>query len=136
VTGQTTLHMKVLIRGLTFQGDDVNQVVAETMDAAAQRKASDARLSDAPLVIDPPVVVGNDGAIIKLKVHSTGRVSTPLNADALRDQLRGLPAEAARERLAATPGVGRADVELWPGWASKVPSFAWRIHTTVASPAG
>jgi len=134
VTGQTTLHMKIIIRGLTFQGDDVNQVVAQAMDNAARRRAGNARLSDAPLAIDPPVVVSNDGTIIKLQVHTAGRVSTPLNASGLADQVRGMSAAAARNRLALTPGVGQADVQLWPAWANKVPSFSWRIRTTVTSP--
>jgi hypothetical protein len=133
VTGQTTLHMKLLVRGLTFQGDDVNQVVAQAMDSAA-RKAGDARLADAPLAIDPPAVLSNDGATIKLQVHTTGRMSTPLKSSALADQVHGLNAAAARSRLAQDPGVGQADVQLWPAWATKVPSFSWRIQTTVASP--
>ena len=135
VTGQTTLHMKVLVRGLTFQGDDVNQVVAQAMDAAARRLAGNARLSDAPLAIDPPVVVSNDGATIKLRVHATGRVSAPLNATALADHVRGMDASAARNQLSLTPGVGHADVQLWPAWVHKVPALSWRIHTAVASPA-
>ncbi|MFI5269841.1 MAG: hypothetical protein ACHQ7M_20885, partial [Chloroflexota bacterium] len=134
VTGQTTLHMKVLVRGLTFQGDDVNQVVAQAMDTAARRKASDARLSDAPLAIDPPVVLSNDGATVKLQVHTAGRMSTPLNASALADQVHGMTTATARERLASTTGVAQADVQLWPAWANKVPSFSWRIHTTIVSP--
>ena len=136
VTGQTTLHMKVLIRGLTFQGDDVNQVVAQSMDAAARRKASDAQLSDAPLVINPPVVVGNDGSTIKLRVHTTGQVTAPVDGPALATQVRGMAAAAAERKLDAAPGVGQADVQLWPVWARTVPSFAWRIHTAVATPAG
>lgn len=134
VTGQTTLHMKVLVRGLAFQGDDVNQVVSQAMDAAARKKGNGAQLADAPLVIQPPAVTGNDGTAIKLQVHATGRVSAPLDSRALANQVRGLSATTARNRLAAAPGVGRAEVKLWPAWANKVPSFAWRIHTTVSNP--
>ncbi|HEX6512802.1 MAG TPA: hypothetical protein VF157_10915, partial [Chloroflexota bacterium] len=59
---------------------------------------------------------------------------SPLNASALASQVRGLGPAAARAALAKAPGVGSADVQLWPAWAHKVPSFSWRIHTAVLNP--
>ena len=130
VTGQTELHMKVIVRGLTFQGDDVNQVVTQAMADAARKRAPGARLSDAPLAMDPPVVLANDGSAIHLQVHSAGHAASPLDGRALADEVRGMAPAAARARLMQTPGVGQADVQLWPAWARTVPTFAWRIQTT------
>jgi len=134
VTSQTRLNMKVLVRGLSFQGDDVNQVVAQAMDSAAQRQGSGARLSNAPLIIEPPMVLGNDGASVRLQVHTSGQMISPLNGPALAERVRGMSADAARSALLASPGVAQADVQLWLAWVRNVPSFSWRIHTSVASP--
>lgn len=136
VTTQTRLHMKVLLRGLTFQGDDVNQVVAQSMDAAVRQRAPGTRLDSGPLVIDPPAVIGNDGSTIKMQVHTTGRVISSVNPSELAEQIRGLPAEDARLKLLRAPGVGDADVQLWPAWSQKVPSFSWRIHASLTAPQG
>jgi len=134
VTGQTRLHIKVLVRGLTFQGDDVNQVVAQAMETAAQRQAAGSRLSDAPLTVEPPAVVANDGASVRLQVHATGRTATSLDTSALAGKVRGMSPSAARSTLLGMPGVGQADVQLWPAWVTKVPSFTWRIDTAIAHP--
>jgi hypothetical protein len=136
VTGQTRLHLKVLVRGLTFQGDDVNQVVAQRMDDAVRQRGPGARLLNEPLTIEPPVVASNDGATIKLQVHATGRMVSSLNASQLAEKVRGQSETAAETALRAAPGVGSADVQLWPAWAKKVPSFSWRIHLGIANPAG
>lgn len=133
VTTQTRLHMKVLLRGLTFQGDDVNQVVSQAVDNAIRQRGSGTQLSG-PLSIDPPVVAGNDGSVVKLQVHTAARVVTPLDTAAVAQQTRGLSASEAKVALLKTAGVGDADVELWPGWVRHVPRLAWRIHTTIAAP--
>src|SRR5581483_10774391 len=44
VTTRTTLHMKVLVKGLTFLGDDVNAVIEQTMETAAARQGGGAEL--------------------------------------------------------------------------------------------
>ncbi len=134
VTTQTRVNMRVLVRGLSFQGDDVNQVVAQAMDNAVQRQGAGARLSNAALAIEPPVVLANDGVAIRLQVRTTGQMVSPVDAAALADRVRGMPLQEALSELLKAPGVGQADVQLWPVWASRVPSFSCRIHTRVAAP--
>jgi hypothetical protein len=136
VVSQTKLHMKVMLRGLTFQGDDVNQVVAERMDDAVRQRGAGAQLLDEPLAIQPPVVVSNDGGTVRLQVHAAGRMVSSLDARQLADRVRGQSETGAEATLRTVPGVGSADVQLWPVWARKVPSFSWRIHSTISSPAG
>ncbi|HLY67022.1 MAG TPA: hypothetical protein VKU60_15920, partial [Chloroflexota bacterium] len=128
VTTSTTLYMKVLVRGLAFQGDDVNQVVQQAMESAAQKQGSGAQLSNVPLTVAPPAVVSNDGGTAELQVHASGRIAPSLNASALADRVRGLDAVSAQSALQRTPGVGQANVQLWPAWARKVPSLSWRTH--------
>jgi len=135
VTTATKLHMKVLLRGLTFQGDDVNQVVAASFDRAVAQEAPGARQLNAPLVIDPPEVTDNNGANVQMRVHTTGKIMTPLDSRAIEQRARGLPPEEAQAAVASMPGVGQATVKLWPGWAKAVPSLSWRTHVAIGSPA-
>jgi hypothetical protein len=135
VTSSTTLHLKVMVRGLTFQGDDINQVVQQAMQDAAAKEGSGARLLDEPLTIQPPVVVGNDGTAVRLQVHATGRMAPPLDRGALQDRVQGLDAATAKAALERTPGIRQASVKLWPAWVRKVPWLAWRVSVAIASPA-
>jgi hypothetical protein len=135
VTTQTKLHMKVLIRGLTFQGDDVNQVVGDGFNRAVQQQGAGAKPLDAPLAIDPPVVIGNDGSTINLQVHTSGQIATPIVARNVEQRVRGLAPDAAQSAVLGLPGVGRADVQLWPAWVKRVPSLPWRINVSIANPA-
>ncbi|HLG73908.1 MAG TPA: baseplate J/gp47 family protein [Chloroflexota bacterium] len=134
VTGQTKLHMRINLRGLAFQGDDVNQVVTQAMNNALKQRGDSARLAGDPISIDPPVVAGNDGSTVKLQVHAVARIITPMDPAQVAAKIRGLSAEDARVALLGMNGVGDANVQLWPVWSRKVPSFSWRIHTSFASP--
>ncbi|GEM_PF-3477399 len=134
VTTRTTLHMKVLVKGLTFLGDDVNAVIEQTMETAAARQGGGAELRNEPLTINPPAIVSNDGSAVTLQVRSSGAVSVPLRLSAFSDEVRGLDPEKASGLIRQSPGVAAAEVKLWPGWVHRVPSFSWRISTKVAGP--
>lgn len=134
VTGSTTLHMKVIVRGLTFQGDDVNQAVQQAMEDAVSKQRSGARLLDEPLTIQPPALIGNDSTTASLQVRATGRIAPALDRNALADRVRGLDAVTAESALDRTSGVHQANVKLWPAWAKKVPSLSWRVSVAITNP--
>jgi len=136
VTSQTQLHMRVLVKGLVFQGGDVNQVVAQSVTQALAKEGAGARLEGgSPLTVSPPELVSNDGSTAQIRVHASGKALVPVDLSAAANRVRGLDPIQARAALRGLPGVADGDVQLWPAWASKVPSFAWRIHTTAISPA-
>jgi hypothetical protein len=57
------------------------------------------------------------------------------------DLVRGRPVEDAERAL---DDVGRAQIEVWPGWVTSVPDLEWRIDVRIdggeegeaASPSG
>ena len=134
VTTQTTLHMKVLVRGLIFQGDDVNQVVADSFSRAVAQQAPGSQQLNTPLSIDPPVVTGNDGSAINLQVHTSGRIATPIDSRKVEEATSGLDPAAAQAALGKLPGVAKSSIDLWPGWVKKVPAASWRIHVSITDP--
>ncbi len=134
VTNQTVLHMKVLVKGLTFVGDDVNSVVDQAMRNAVKKAPQGLQLMNDPLVIDPPVVAASDASTVKLQVHAAGHVLTPLNSGALIEGVRGKTAEQARAYLQTAPGAGNAELQLWPAWIGRTSRFAWRIRVEQVNP--
>ncbi|MDE3078118.1 MAG: baseplate J/gp47 family protein, partial [Chloroflexota bacterium] len=134
VTSQTVLHMRVLVKGLTFEGDDVNSVVDQAMRAAARRNGSQLQLTGDPLKIDPPVILADNGSTIKLRVHALERAVRPLDSARIIDAVRGMSRDQAHDYLKALPGLANADVELWPDWVGHLPRFGWRIGIRQLSP--
>ncbi|MBV9120998.1 MAG: baseplate J/gp47 family protein [Chloroflexi bacterium] len=136
VSSQTTLHMKVMVKGLTFHNDDVNQVAAAAISQAMRQDGPGARLQDgSPLTVSPPVVLAGDGSTLKLQVHAAGSVVAPIDAAGVPERVKGLSPDKAQAILQSLPGVAQADVQLWPAWAKKVPSFSWRIHVSTTGAA-
>ncbi|HUZ77204.1 MAG TPA: baseplate J/gp47 family protein [Chloroflexota bacterium] len=134
VTNATVLHMKVLVRGLTFVGDDVNAAVNQAVASAVQHSGRGIALTRAPVTIDPPVVQSDDGSTIKLSVHASAQVSSPIDATKLSNAVRGMTVSQASTYLRNVPGVGNAQVKLWPLWVSHVSRFAWRIQVHELNP--
>ncbi|MBV8087807.1 MAG: baseplate J/gp47 family protein [Chloroflexi bacterium] len=137
VTTQTQLHIRLLVKGLSFDGANVNQVVADQASQAAAKLGPQARFQDAtPLTVQPPVILSNDGPTARLQVHASASVVVPPNTATIADRVRGLDAQQAATALESVPGVAAANVQLWPAWARHVPSFSWRIHVALGGPVG
>ena len=135
VTRQTVMHMRLLVKGLAFQGKDVNTLVQRAAESAARQRGSQERLVSGSLAIQPPTVLNNNGRTIRLMVPARGELTTSLSSGAISQAVRGLGAGQARRALLRMPGVKAADVQLWPGWARQVPALSWRVGVTLAEPA-
>ena len=88
---------------------------------------------NAPLAIDPPAVVSNDGSTVKLTIHATAQLAQNVQPIGVAERIRGMDAATAQAVLRKLPGVGEADVQLWPSWVTRAPSLTWRIHVDVAN---
>ncbi|MHB8619911.1 MAG: hypothetical protein ACYDAG_10115, partial [Chloroflexota bacterium] len=124
----------VLVRGLTFQGDDVNAVVDQAVRNAVKRAGPGVLVSDQPLKIQPPVVVAHDQSTVRMNVHAIAQVVSSVDPARIAAAVRGLTPRAASRLLDSRPGIGRVRVDLWPRWARTLPSFSWRIHVVVGRP--
>jgi hypothetical protein len=73
--------------------------------------------------------VAGDG--MRVDVTASGLSAAQVDGDEVAALVAGLPADDAEAALA---DVGRATVELWPGWVASVPEMTWRIEVRVAEP--
>ncbi len=117
---------------LTYDHRSV-QVAAVTA-AAEERLASDpaALRQDTALVPGSVTVTPGDVALVgdRLRVQArvAAEVAPALDPAAVRAQVAGLSADAARAELAR---YGNVDLQLWPGWVKTVPSLGWRIDVVI-----
>ena len=122
------LEWSVLRAGL----DAVEQVAIAGLPAVATdlpegheivRGSEDVRLGEARIA----------GDALEVDVRVEARATAPIDEGAVRQRATGRSAEAAEEALA---DLGAASVELWPGWATTVPEWEWRVDVRVEEPPG
>ncbi len=65
-----------------------------------------------------------DGDVLVVGVQVTAAATSAVDRDAVVEMIRGRPLDEAR---AALDAIGGATLELWPGWADRVPDLDWRI---------
>jgi hypothetical protein len=136
VQTSTRVHMRVLVRGLTFLGDDVNAVVDNAIRDAVSARGSSVQLLPDPLKIDPPAITNRSSTTVDMSVRASGQVVTRTDANQIADDLRGLDLQSAKRLLATNPGLQQASIEIWPGFDNSLPRFAWRIRVDVLRPNG
>ncbi len=75
--------------------------------------------------------VGEDGSIT-FAVRAVAEQWRPLDPQALRAEIRGLPVDEARQRLSEP---GEVEIETWPGFATAIPTIDSRLELQVLPPA-
>ena len=71
------------------------------------------------------------GDLVSASISARGAVTKRLDADALKQRIAGLSADAAARALA---DVGSARVEFWPGWVNTVPRLLFRVDISLETP--
>jgi hypothetical protein len=111
----------------------VTAVDGAAVSALATTRLRSAVVTGRDLVKDSlSVTVGQgkvQGTVIVFGVKATAQQVRRVVAADLRDEIRGLPVGEARTRLEA---YGTTTIDLWPGFASSIPSYDFRINLTVA----
>jgi hypothetical protein len=74
--------------------------------------------------------VGEDGSIT-FAVRAVAEQWRPLDPQALRAEIRGLPVDEARTRLSEH---GEVEIETWPGFATAIPTIDSRLELQVLPP--
>ncbi len=69
-----------------------------------------------------------DGDVVEFRVAGTAKQVRPVDADALRRQVMGLPADEARAMLEP---YGEVQIELWPDMVTSIPTIDQRVTLTV-----
>jgi hypothetical protein len=107
------------------------------IDAAVQRLVDDLAAIPASHHILPQSVdvtiqeTGVQGVALVVDVAVSARTAPRIDELQVFHRIRGLTRDEAE---AALNDLGDATVELWPDWAARVPSMAWRIEVRVAEP--
>lgn len=65
-----------------------------------------------------------DGERLRVEVTISAQAAPNLDAAAIRQQVAGMDADAAR---AVLDDLGAVSIDLWPGWVTQVPELDWRI---------
>jgi len=113
-----------------------------TVDQAPILALGEARLA-AAVPADRDMVAGSalvtiglgtvDGQRVRFGVTALAETAPRVDESALRTQLKGRSAAEAQAILAP---YGDATVKLWPGWATKIPTFDARVDLRVEGVAG
>ncbi|HLX35313.1 MAG TPA: baseplate J/gp47 family protein [Candidatus Limnocylindrales bacterium] len=120
--------------GLNAQGTVLGVDSSAVKAIAKQRLQAQLKpgwtLDPASISIDAgnPSVVGS---VVTFHASMTGTETPTIDQQALLSQLEGLGAPEARAKLA---DLGQADLQLWPGWVTTIPSNASRVTLTIGSP--
>src|SRR5665811_448266 len=104
--------------------------LGEARLAAAVPADRDMVAGSALVTIGPGTV---DGQRVRFGVTALAETAPRVDESALRTQLKGRSAAEAQAILAP---YGDATVKLWPGWATKIPTFDARVDLRVEGVAG
>lgn len=108
----------------------VEEAARQRLLADATARPPDTRLQAESIELELGEVRSEEDRI-QVEVTASARAEHVLDVDALREQLSGLTAAQAIERLRP---LGDVSVELWPGWVERVPELPWRIEVRVEEP--
>lgn len=105
-------------------------------EEAKSRFLAESRAPDGHEVLPESVVVevqeGNvEAGRLRVDVTVTARAAPRIDRGAVFARIVGRTQEEAQAALA---DLGRATVELWPGWVASVPDADWRLELRVVSP--
>jgi len=110
-------------------------VDASTVEAIAKAALADAVTPGYELVDGSTQVVVGDATVtdgtVSFPVAGSAKQLRPVDGEALRTQVIGLPEADARAALAP---YGDVEIVLWPGFVSAVPTLQQRVTLTVADP--
>jgi hypothetical protein len=111
---------------------DPRPVESVAADRIAGTVASGYRLVDGSIQVTPgePAV---SGETVSFPVSATGSQIRVVDADTLRDEIKGKPLDEARSILA---DYGQAELTVWPDWVTAVPTIDGRVDVRVELPAG
>jgi hypothetical protein len=70
------------------------------------------------------------GQAVRYPVTASAKSVTPVDPAAVRVAVAGKPADEARRALAS---FGEGTIELWPSWASSVPTYDFRLDVQVVT---
>lgn len=65
---------------------------------------------------------------VRVTVEVSGRAEALMDERAVLERIRGRGLEDASAEL---EDLGRASIDLWPGWVTSVPELEWRIEVTI-----
>jgi hypothetical protein len=103
------------------------EAIAEARLAASIDAGYELVEGSSVIEVDPAVV---DGAAITFPVRATAQEVAVLDAEAIADEIRGLPLADAQ---AVLDGYGTATISVWPEWVSTIPTIDGRLTVTIAS---
>jgi len=75
---------------------------------------------------------GANGNEMTIQVSVRAAAAAAIDTVAVRDRVAGLTVAEARAALA---GLGKVEVELWPGWLDRLPRISFRITVRTVAPA-
>jgi hypothetical protein len=126
------LTMKLRLSATAFQGDHVNQLMAELLARRLAQARPGYRLLPDGVKLGVPELtrIEPSGAVV-LTAGSAGQVTTRVDADRVRDALVQKPLPEAENYLKSLPGVASYRLEVQPEWYHAMPRFPFRISVRV-----
>lgn len=126
------LTMKLRLSATAFQGDHVNQLMAELLvRRLAQAKPGYRLLPDDVKLGVPELTRIEPSGVVVLTAGAAGRVTTRVDADRVREALVQKSLPEAESYLKSLPGVASYRLEIQPEWYHAMPRFPFRISVRV-----
>ncbi len=127
-------EVATLTLALTANGT-VLAVDASPVGAIAEAALADAVSPGYKLVEGSTQVVVGEASVhdgkVTFPVAGSAKQLQPVDGEALRTQVRGLPEAAARALLEP---YGKVEIVLWPGFVTAIPTLEQRVTLTVLAP--
>lgn len=126
------LTMKLRLNATAFQGDQVNQLMAELLARRLAQARPGYRLLPDGVKLGVPELtrIEPSGAVV-LTTGAAGQVTTRVDADRVREALVQKPLPEAENYLKSLPGVASYRLEVQPEWYHAMPRFPFRITVRV-----
>lgn len=126
------LTMKLRLSATAFQGDHVNQLMAELLARRlAQARPGYRLLPDGVRLGVPELTRIEPSGAVVLTAAAAGQVTTHVDAGRVRETLVQKSLPEAESYLKSLPGVASYRLEVQPEWYHAMPRFPFRISVRV-----
>ncbi|MBI2910423.1 MAG: baseplate J/gp47 family protein [Chloroflexi bacterium] len=126
-----SVKARVVATGVGFEGPNVNKLVAQKLVTSVSGQGE---VQTQSLRIRPLEARSWDKDRVTFNVFGQGRVLPVLNRDDIKEKLTGhSKAEAENYLLKNLQLAAPPVINLYPGWATDLPKFGWRIELQVVA---
>ncbi len=129
-----TLFTRLTLRGMSFRGEDVNQLSNELLAQQAGSVIPNGRLLASSVKLNPPEVTKREARSVALRIKASATIVAPVDLSALKRRLLGRSLGSAERLLANQSDVIGGHITTTPAWVRWVPVLPPRVDMRLAEP--